>query len=459
MPETYSFERGYVIYPEAEAPDRSAKAPFRPVPTGLVAPQRYYSAEEAELENEKLWPRVWCWAGMTHDLENVGDYFRYNLGRETFIIVRSAEDRIQAFYNVCPHRANYLVYDDFGKIDPGASIYCKFHGWRFNLDGSVREVKDEHTFPPETLCGMKGLKEVRCEVWNSMVFINQDLDAPSLEVSLDVVASHLANRDFSRMRIYDEVCGVIDANWKTAIEAFIEFYHSDDTHPQVIPITSTLKTQYDLYDRGTSRMIIPTGYSGDRAKNPQVVTDALKGFVAFFGGNNDDYAHLGGADYRIALADTLRKWAVRNGHADLFDKLTDGEVTDDWNYQIFPNVTLNVFSHSVLIQSWTPHPSDPEKHIYRALSLILPVLDPEQYVMDPASFAVSAQKGWKGEVRPPQRHPASPEEWGTVLSQDVERLPLIQKGIRSRSHEGNRLSMSECRIHHYLAEIDRYLGK
>jgi carnitine monooxygenase subunit len=220
-----------------------------------------------------------------------------------------------------------------------------------------------------------------------------------------------------------------------------------------------LKTQYDLYDRGMSRMIIPTGYSGDRAKDPAEVSDALKGFIAFFGGSNEEYAGVKGNDYRIAFADTLRKWAARNGHSDLFDRMSDGEVTDDWNYHIFPNVTLNVFSHSLLIQGWTPHPSDPEKCIYRATSLVLPVEDPEQHVMDPASFAVSAEKGWKGTVRPPRRYPQKLEEWGTVLSQDVERLPLIQKGLGSRSFDGSRLSMSECRIHHYLGEIDRYLGR
>ncbi len=79
--------------------------------------------------------------------------------------------------------------------------------------------------------------------------------------------------------------------------------------------------------------------------------------------------------------------------------------------------------------------------------------------MDPASFAVSAEKGWTGETRPPRTYPEALEDWGTVLSQDVERLPLIQRGLRSRSYEGHRLSRSECRINHYLAQIDHYLGR
>lgn len=459
MDEEYTFERGYVIYPEAGGNDPAAKAPYRDVGTGLIAPGRYFEKAEVDLEWEKLWTRTWCWVGMTHDLANVGDFLRFDIGRESFVIVRSEPDRIQAFYNVCPHRGNYLVTDDCGNIRNGASLYCRFHGWRFNLDGSLRSIKDRHTFHEEVLCGTESLKEVRCETWNELVFINMDRNAEPLLQYLGVVVDHLDNYDFSRMRIYNDVEGVIDANWKTALEAFIEFYHADDTHPQVIPITSTLKTQYDLYDKGISRMIIPTGYSGDRAANPDEVTDTLQGFIAFFGGKNDEYSDISGGDYRVAFADTLRKWAKRNGHADLFERLTDGQVTDDWNYHLFPNVTLNVFSHSLLIQSWLPHAIDPEKCVYRALSLVLPVKDPEQHVMDPGSFAVSAERGWTGSTRPDRVHPQTLEEWGSVLAQDVERLPMIQRGIRSRSYDGSRLSESECRIRHYLKEVDRYLGR
>lgn len=459
MDNPFDQDIGYVVYPEAPAGSPATKAPSPNVHRGVIPVDRYFSTDEMETEFERLWPRVWNWVGIEHDLPEIGSYFRVEVGRESFVVVRSVEGRVQAFQNVCPHRANYLVNDDYGKIEDGGALYCRFHGWRFNLDGSVRTIKDQHTFPEENLCGMKGLREVRCEIWNSLIFVNLDPETIPLVEALDIVPEHLANRDFSRFRVYDELAGEIGANWKTAMEAFIEFYHSDDTHPQVIPISATLKTQYDLYGHGISRMIIPTGYSGDRAKQPELVTDPLKGFIAFFGGDNRKYENIGGADYRTAFADTLRQWAHRNGHDDLFARLSDGEVTDDWNYHLFPHVTINVFSHSLLIQSWTPHPTDPDKCLYRALSLLLPVTDPEQAVMDPASFAVSAQKGWRGETRPPRRVPRSLEEWGTVLSQDVERLPHVQRGLRSRGYAGNRLSASECRIPHYLAEVDRYLGK
>ena len=80
-------------------------------------------------------------------------------------------------------------------------------------------------------------------------------------------------------------------------------------------------------------------------------------------------------------------------------------------------------------------------------------------MMDPASYAVSGVKGWSGEVRPPISYPQELDEWGTVLKQDMERVPRVQEGIRSYSYDGHRLCESESRLRHYLAEIDRYLGR
>jgi hypothetical protein len=67
--------------------------------------------------------------------------------------------------------------------------------------------------------------------------------------------------------------------------------------------------------------------------------------------------------------------------------------------------------------------------------------------------------GWSGAVRPAIRHPVVAEDFGSVLSQDARRVPEVQKGLRSRAFKGYLLSESECRIRHYLAEIDKYLGR
>ena len=273
-----------------------------------------------------------------------------------------------------------------------------------------------------------------------------------------MIPEHLQNYDLGAMRVYSELRGVIDANWKIALEAFIEFYHSDDTHPQILPISATLKSQYDLYKNGMSRMIIPIGYSGDRSSDPDKVTEMLKGFVEFFGGNNEDYKNLKGQEYRKALADTLRKWGKRNGYEKMFNGFTDGQLTDDWNYHVFPTITLNMFSYGALIQSWTPHPTDPEKHIYRAVNCSCRsgtraftrwILRRSRCRRKKAGPALSGQSQ-RIRRRPRNGEPCCRRMWSACRR--------CSRACVHAVYEGHRLCESESRLRHYLAEIDRYLA-
>src|SRR3546814_4017582 len=90
-------------------------------------------------------------------------------------------------------------------------------------------------------------------------------------------------------------------------------------------------------------MIVPLGYVTSRHEDRETVNEALKMFIAFFGGDNEKYKGLKGFEYYRALIDTKRAWAKRHGH-NHFENLTDAQVADDWNYYVFPNITINVFS-------------------------------------------------------------------------------------------------------------------
>lgn len=458
----FDYRRGFVSYPNAPAQSPSAKAPHIDHGTAMVDPRRYYCREEAELEWQRMWTQGWVFAGLSHDLPEVGDYFRFELGPESIVILRNApgDDGIVAYFNVCPHRGNRLVHSDFGSTGGDLCLKCDFHGWRFGIDGSLREIRDEIIFRPEAIAHRPGLKPVRCAVWNSLVFVSLNPEAPQLLEQLGVVAEHLAPYPFDRYRVIRDIETCWDANWKTALDAFVEFYHADDVHPQVVSFSETLECQYDLYPNGNSRMIIPLGYVTSRHADRDSVTEGLEDFLRFYGGNPDDYAHLKGHEYASALLEVRRAWAQRHGY-DHFANLTDGQINDDWNYFVFPNITINAFSDALLLQVFTPHASDPTKSHYRAISLCLPVGGTQEMVMDPGQFGPAAVSppGWDGAVRPAKIRPEKLEDFGSVLAQDAVRVPEVQKGLQSMAFDGLVLSESECRIRHYLAEIDRLLGR
>src|SRR3546814_18714642 len=96
-----------------------------------------------------------------------------------------------------------------------------------------------------------------------------------LLVHLDVLPEHLKAYPFDKYRVIKdfEVCW--DANWKTALDAFVEFYHADDVHPEVIPVSETLTCQYDLYGHGLDRMIVPLGSVKSRHGVRETVNEGI----------------------------------------------------------------------------------------------------------------------------------------------------------------------------------------
>ena len=120
------------------------RAPRPSLGTAPIPKERYTSAAFAAREREHLWPRVWLLAGLARDLETPGAYLTFEIGDESILLVRDAGGTVRAFHNVCMHRGNQLC-------EPGRGtarlFVCRYHGWRYDLDGTLRQALDAHTFP------------------------------------------------------------------------------------------------------------------------------------------------------------------------------------------------------------------------------------------------------------------------------------------------------------------------
>lgn len=451
---SFDYRDGIVINRDAKPGDIDAKMPHVDHGTGKVSPDRYYSHEIHNREWECMWTKVWTLAGLVCDVPNVGDFLKYDLGRESFVIVRTAAEKIQAFYNVCPHRGNQLVEADFGSV--GDCFKCPFHGWQFGIDGKLKSIRDEETFRPEVIAHRPGLKEVACDTWNGIVFVSMNPKPEPLREFLGVVPEHLDRFKLDQFRVYADVEAWLDANWKLNMDAFVEFYHAYDVHPEINPSVDAYNTQYDLYPKGIGRMLIPFGFSPEKLPDRKTVNENLMGMLMCFGGNPEDYKHLSGDQYKAAIIDAKRKFGKRNG-IDWWDQLTDDQMVDDWNYTIFPNVTLNVFADVCVIQRWRPHATDPTKGTYNAITINLPVPQDPAYRITDLADGKLGEPGWDGSSRPSRMYPVKLRDFGYVLEQDARLVTRVQKGVMSRAFEGYLLSEQEIRIRHYQAELDLYL--
>lgn len=139
----------------------------------------YVDPRVHELEKERLWPRVWQIACREEEIPNVGDYVVYDIVEDSIVIVRSAPDRISAFFNVCPHRGRRLRDDACGTL---SAFRCSYHAWRFGLDGKLIDRPDPDDWSEHPLTEADtALSEVKVETWAGMVWINMDPHCEPLE--------------------------------------------------------------------------------------------------------------------------------------------------------------------------------------------------------------------------------------------------------------------------------------
>ena len=188
---------------------------------------RYVDRTFLELEYERLFTRIWQMACREEEVPAVGSFLEYTIGDQSFLIVRVAPDEIRAYYNACIHRGARLGRGT-GRVK---ELRCPFHGWRYALDGRCTFIHLEEEFAPRP-AAEKRLREVRCERWGGWVFINPDPAAPPLLEWLDPIPQLVGPWRLEEMRYLWHKRTILPANWKTAIDAFIEGYHTPGTHPQ-----------------------------------------------------------------------------------------------------------------------------------------------------------------------------------------------------------------------------------
>jgi phenylpropionate dioxygenase-like ring-hydroxylating dioxygenase large terminal subunit len=203
--------------------------------TGPVSYEDSISPEHYELERDAIFARTWLNVGRVEQLPRAGSYFTREIhaARTSVIIVRDTQGQIRAFHNICRHRGNKLVWQDYpGEETSGTfrQFTCKYHGWRYNIEGACTFVQQESEFFDLDKADY-GLVPVQADVWEGFIFVNLDAgNTVSLRDYLGDFASGLAGYPFDRMTQVFKYRANVGSNWKLFIDAFAEFYHAPVLH-------------------------------------------------------------------------------------------------------------------------------------------------------------------------------------------------------------------------------------
>ena len=220
----------------------------RPEDSFTLSSEYYLSPQVYELEKQRIFYRTWQYVAHESMLAKPGDYITLRICDESIFVIRSDDNRLRAFYNVCRHRAHELLQ---GSGNLRKLIVCPYHAWSYSNGGDlVQAPMSEHRgeFDRSSFC----LREIRLETMCGFVFINLDDDCESLRD----FAGDLEQDIRRRVPYLDELKYVgadllgetrIDAGWKVVVDNYVECYHCRAAHRDFASIIDMSAYQTDVF--------------------------------------------------------------------------------------------------------------------------------------------------------------------------------------------------------------------
>ncbi len=421
---------------------------FRGTP---ITPDRYFSKAFAEKEWDKIWTKTWQIAGLAAQVAKTGDYVTFNLGTETIVCVRGDDGEVRAFYNVCQHRGMPVVSGEQGNAP---RMVCRYHGWVYDLKGTLKLVPDEADFVQGSPCGKLNLVEIKCEVWAGFVWINMDDDCVPLREFLGPIAAQIDTYPMDRMVRTHWVTIEADFNWKLVQDNFNESYHLPFVHPQTkfIMEYSYNFCQFDLYPEGHARMFMPGAgptkmLRGGETETLQMLEQELK----FWGLDPEDFRGGKTGEIRAALQAAKREKGAEKGFD--FSSYHDDQLTDHWHYTIFPNLSFSLKPDGNIWLRARPHETDPEKCYFDMWYMTLFPKGTDRYYSQSMSEWV--------DISVPAPHitgKVNEVSMGPAIDQDVSIWSDQQRGLHSRGYRRDYLAGQERRVRYFHENIDKWIA-
>ncbi len=412
-----------------------------------IPTERYTSRAFHDLEVARMWSKVWQFACREEEIAEPGDYMEYGIADFSFLVVRTEAGDIKAYVNSCLHRGTQLRPSD--SAGSATQFRCPFHGWTWNLDGSLKEIPCRWDFPKVTDEAFR-LPEVKVGTWGGFVFINPDENCQPFEDYLGVLPEQMKLWPLEDRAIAANVRKVIRCNWKVTQEAFMESYHVLATHPQALAYLGDANSQYDIWGDHVSRQLntqaVASPHLGEVSQ--QVIADAML----------MDLGHAGeGNMLRVPDGMTARQ-VIAKGVQDSIgpalgtdlSHLTISETLDTIEYFLFPNFHPWANITVPLVYRFRPNGNDPDSSIMDIL--ILRPCPKDGPRPEPAPLHILGEH---------EMFSDAPElgGLGPVFDQDTSNLERLQIGLKAARKPGITLgNYQEARVRHIHQTLDKYLA-
>ncbi|MCZ6777574.1 MAG: aromatic ring-hydroxylating dioxygenase subunit alpha [Acidobacteria bacterium] len=217
---------------------------------GTTIPAEYYlDAKHYNTDERYIAENLWLMADHVNRIPKAGDYFVFEFGRaESVIILRNTSGEIKAYHNVCRHRGSRLCRhrEDPRPDDPRLSVLqlgssgntpvfrCPYHAWTYDLDGNLISA---HNMQKDFDMAKNGLIPCHMRIAEGHIFLNfsREKKPPKFDTEeVEYLRKMGQKYGLADLKIAVRQYYPIKANWKLAIENFLECYHCGSSHRNLV---------------------------------------------------------------------------------------------------------------------------------------------------------------------------------------------------------------------------------
>lgn len=192
---------------------------------------RYFRDDVFEAELNTVFNDYPLVVGHVSQVPDVGDYFLCDWNRLPIVVIRGRDGRVRAFYNICRHRGARLTEAESGTLK---LFVCPYHGWSYELDGSLRKITRKGCFPGVDT-QEHNLVELPTEVDFGLIWVHPVAgESFSPRQYLGPYADDLDSFGIADLVSYKKSRVVKKANWKLLIKTYLEGYHVPFLHKDTL---------------------------------------------------------------------------------------------------------------------------------------------------------------------------------------------------------------------------------
>jgi phenylpropionate dioxygenase-like ring-hydroxylating dioxygenase large terminal subunit len=189
-------------------------------------PKQFFTDPDIfELEKQQLFRNDWVAVARIDQLSSPGDYITYDLAGDPIIVACDKTGNINAFSNVCLHRACAIAQ---GAGNQKNLFTCPYHKWTYELNGKLRGAPNMEL--ASDFDRNINLPALAVEIWQGWVFVHAGDDPKPLAPSLEEFNEKLAPWNVADLKTAGVLTFDSPWNWKVLLENFMESYHHMGVH-------------------------------------------------------------------------------------------------------------------------------------------------------------------------------------------------------------------------------------